>query len=770
MTLYDKDIEKYVLMLMVYKPELIPNICNECGESDFYFDINKDIFRIINRLKQNQKRVDIGEIFNEYKKEGVYIASMSEENEMFRPENWKYYAETVRHFSMARGLVELTKSVHDIDDKNIDKKLADIISGANKIAENNGGSEILSAREILGDAITRIEGNFERGGKMSGYDWGLEELNKITDGIQNEYIIIGARASVGKAQPLYSKIKTVSGWKAMGDIKIGDELASVDGAESKVIGVYPQGIKDVYEITFSDGRKARSTDEHLWEVNNCRWEKETRIVETKDIINMLKAKRNTRRINIPLSNGEFGNNTQLPVDPWFLGFYLGDGWCKGSNVMFSNNDLENIERVVEIVGKQNVVYKAGKYDYRIKKAQRDNNPSDIYLAIESVGLSKVNSFTKFIPEEYKNSSREIRMQLLSGLISSDGNVEKNGTISYSSASETLIDDIIELARSLGCIVPKHERLTFYTYKGEKKAGSKSYRINILMTNEMKHEVLYLKRQIERIREGRTRKNLLSIKEIKYIGKEESQCIMVSHPRHLYITDDYVVTHNTGLALNVARELSKNKIPTGYFSLEMSGTSLMLRIISDISSTESGKIRSGFLGKDQLNRIVNAGDMIKDFPLYVVDKSRGAFEKIMSQCRYMVRVMGIKVIFIDHASLVKHPDKRLKRYEQFSEISNDLQNLQRELNVPIILLAQLGRDTEGQMPSLADLRESGSFEQDADQVILLHRERVTDAEKTNIPTVAYVAKNRNGACGFAKLSFLPQYARFIDDVEKSKGNR
>ena len=425
MTLYDKDIEKYVLMLMVYKPELIPNICNECGESDFYFEINRDIFRIINRLKQNQKRVDIGEIFNEYKKEGIYIASLSEENEMFRPENWKYYAETVRHFSMARGLVELTKSVHDIDDKNIDKKLADIISGANKIAENNGGSEILSAREILGDAITRIEGNFQRGGKMSGYDWGLEELNRITDGIQNEYIIIGARASVGK---------------------------------------------------------------------------------------------------------------------------------------------------------------------------------------------------------------------------------------------------------------------------------------------------------------------------------------------------------TGLALNVARELSKNKIPTGYFSLEMSGTSLMLRIISDISSTESGKIRSGFLGKDQLNRIVNAGDMIKDFPLYVVDKSRGALEKIMSQCRYMVRVMGIKVIFIDHASLIKHPDKRLKRYEQFSEISNDLQNLQRELNVPIILLAQLGRDTEGQMPSLADLRESGSFEQDADQVILLHRERVTDAEKTNIPTVAYVAKNRNGACGFAKLSFLPQYARFIDDVEKTKGNR
>lgn len=425
MTLYDKDIEKYVLMLMVHKPELIPNICNEVGETDFFFDINRDIFRIINRLKQNQRRVDIGEIFNEYKKEGVYVASLSEDNEMFRPENWKYYAETVRHFSMARGLIELTKELHDVDDKNIDKKLADIISGANKIAENNGGSEILSARELLGDAIDRIGANVHRGGAMSGYDWGLSELNRITDGIQNEFIIIGARASVGK---------------------------------------------------------------------------------------------------------------------------------------------------------------------------------------------------------------------------------------------------------------------------------------------------------------------------------------------------------TGLALNIARALSNNKIPTGYFSLEMSGSSLMMRIISDMASTESGKIRSGFIAKEQLARIFSAGDKIKDFPLYVVDRSRGAHEKILSQCRYMVRVLGIKVLFIDHASLIKHPDKRLKRYEQFSEISNDLQNLQRELNVPIILLAQLGRDTEGQMPTLADLRESGSFEQDADQVILLHRERVTDAEKTNIPTVAYVAKNRNGACGYANLSFLPQYARFIDDVEKSKGNK
>jgi len=223
---------------------------------------------------------------------------------------------------------------------------------------------------------------------------------------------------------------------------------------------------------------------------------------------------------------------------------------------------------------------------------------------------------------------------------------------------------------------------------------------------------------------------------------------------------------TALAVNMAKNMAKQKIPVGYFSLEMSGESLLMRIISDASTVQARLLRNGFLSTQNTQTVCNMGMDIAEYPLYVVDRTRGELEKIVSKSRYMVRVMGIKCIFIDHASLIRHPDRHLKRYEQFSEISNELQALQRELNVPIIVLAQLGRESEGKKPSLADLRESGGFEQDADTVILMNRDRKLKDGCRMIETEIDIAKNRNGACGEIKLAFFPEYIRFRD-IEKPK---
>ena len=224
---------------------------------------------------------------------------------------------------------------------------------------------------------------------------------------------------------------------------------------------------------------------------------------------------------------------------------------------------------------------------------------------------------------------------------------------------------------------------------------------------------------------------------------------------------------TALAVNIAKNMIRKNIPVGYFSLEMSGESLMMRMLSDETSVQARVLRCGMLGGNQLTTINNTGVRMAEYPLYVMDKTRGELTKIVSKCRYMVRVMGVKCIFIDHASLIRHPDRRLKRYEQFSEISNEIQALQRELNVPIILLAQLGRESEGKSPTLADLRESGGFEQDADTVILMHRERKAPEGSNCIVTDIDVAKNRNGACGLIKMLFFPEYIRFANMERERK---
>lgn len=222
---------------------------------------------------------------------------------------------------------------------------------------------------------------------------------------------------------------------------------------------------------------------------------------------------------------------------------------------------------------------------------------------------------------------------------------------------------------------------------------------------------------------------------------------------------------TALGINLARALVRKGVKVGIFSLEMSGKALLLRMLSDICNLQAGMMKNGLFRDGGMQKINSQGLEMADWPLYLVDDTRGEFDKIIAKTRYMVRVLGVQVIIIDHASLMKFRDRRLQRYEQFSEMSNELQNLQRELGIPIVVMAQLGRDAEGKRPTIADLRESGAFEQDADQIWILHRERAQSADETSIPTELIVAKNRNGACGKVDLFFQPQFIRFVDKARE-----
>ena len=221
---------------------------------------------------------------------------------------------------------------------------------------------------------------------------------------------------------------------------------------------------------------------------------------------------------------------------------------------------------------------------------------------------------------------------------------------------------------------------------------------------------------------------------------------------------------SALAMNMARHIASKGKKVAYFSLEMSAESLTRRLISDIGGVNSRVFKSGLLTERDTQKINEANEKIHDMPLYILDKTRGRFDKIVAQCRYLVRSLGVEVIFIDHASLIKYSNTSLQRHEQYSQISNEIQSLQRELKVPIVLVAQLTRGAEGEMPKVSDLRESGAFEQDADCVILLHRSREVDKSNNSIPTLAYVAKNRNGSCGYARLLFQPFYTRFVSISE------
>ncbi|CAD7842481.1 Replicative DNA helicase (DnaB) [Olavius algarvensis spirochete endosymbiont] len=224
---------------------------------------------------------------------------------------------------------------------------------------------------------------------------------------------------------------------------------------------------------------------------------------------------------------------------------------------------------------------------------------------------------------------------------------------------------------------------------------------------------------------------------------------------------------TAFALSMATNISiRNKIPCGFFTLEMSAISLMLRIVSAESRINSNSLRTGLLKSTDFNKIVtDTAGRIYDAPLIFQDTPNIPLLDLRSLARKMVSKYSVQIIFIDYIGLVSPENTKQERHEQISQISRSLKALARELDVPIVVLSQVGRQSEGKTPSLADLRESGALEQDADVVLFLHRERSFDEDevdresKSIIKTDLIVAKQRNGPTDMVRLAFIPHYARF-----------
>ncbi len=222
---------------------------------------------------------------------------------------------------------------------------------------------------------------------------------------------------------------------------------------------------------------------------------------------------------------------------------------------------------------------------------------------------------------------------------------------------------------------------------------------------------------------------------------------------------------TALALTMAANISmgEHHIPVGFFTLEMNSMALMQRLVSSEARLNSKVIRTGLLKPSDFHNLLQAAGKIYEAPLYIDDTPSLKLLDLRALARRMVAQEKVKIIFIDYLTLITPENTIPPRHEQIAEISRSLKALARELKVPIVALSQVKRETEGKQPTLADIRESGSIEQDADVVIFIHRERKidrsADEHTTEIPTELIIAKQRNGPIGTIRLAFIPEYTKF-----------
>ena len=224
---------------------------------------------------------------------------------------------------------------------------------------------------------------------------------------------------------------------------------------------------------------------------------------------------------------------------------------------------------------------------------------------------------------------------------------------------------------------------------------------------------------------------------------------------------------TAMALSMMEHIAiDQKIPCGFFSLEMSYEMIGQRLLSQTARIPGHKIKSGMLRQDDFVKLQNAAGRCFQAPLYIVDVPNMPLLDLTAMARRLVVNQGVKIIFIDYIGLISTDNPNAQVWEQVSEISKSLKALARELGIPIVALCQVARDAEGSEPTLAQLRGSGSIEQDADVVMFLHRDRNKTADQTDPVQDAklIVAKQRNGPTGDIEILFLSGYTKFENKIK------
>lgn len=361
----------------------------------------------------------------------------------------------------------------------------------------------------------------------------------------------------GYAQPLTSQVLTTDGFKNMGDIKIGDNVISENGDKIQVDGVYPQGELDVYKVMFSDGSYVECCGSHLWAtktLNDMRYDKDFSIRNTLEIKETLKSGPNFNHRIPMLSSAVSFNEQVIPIDPYLLGALLGDGSLhETSSIKITTADEDMVRYIEKSIPKDMEVKYASKYDYRIVYNKNSGKGNPLKKAIKELGLLGSNSLNKFIPDIYKINTTDVRLEILRGLLDTDGCIfsqkDRNDRVQYYSISEQLAQDVLFIVQSLGGVGNIRKRITDkkeVKIIGEHRFYSKNdiYIVEIKLPEDI--NPFKINRKSMKYNPKKMTKNRINriVKEVIPIGKKECQCISVNSDKELYITDNFIITHNT----------------------------------------------------------------------------------------------------------------------------------------------------------------------------------------------------------------------------------
>lgn len=366
---------------------------------------------------------------------------------------------------------------------------------------------------------------------------------------------IFADCGLGKGQPVGSFLLTPKGWVKNSEIDIGNDIIASDGSPYKITGIYHKNKQPTYRIHFSDKSSFVVDLDHLHicRTNNDRqrgnpW----RVISTENLLtcgNLRYGKhQKSRNYDIPIVKDVLFDKRELPICPYSLGVFLGDGHLKNSFQITCPDD-QVVGRVLSELPDGVALHHATGYTWKLVTGLSGNKIHHFRMIFKKLGLHGKLSYDKFIPDSYLYASPEERLNLLRGLMDTDGYIDKTGTCLFYSSSEKLRDGVIHLVRSLGGIPTASSKIG-------KINGIEKRRCYIATFSLNTHNPFYLKRKAEKWNPN-PRDNGRWIDRIVYECDQETICISVDSPDNSYVTENFIVTHNTFCQLEWANHVHQH---------------------------------------------------------------------------------------------------------------------------------------------------------------------------------------------------------------------
>lgn len=738
----DKMANLSVLGLLIKEPTILENVDKyPISAEDFPDKIYSAIFLAINNLFVNgMRKIDVQDIVlyiksalpkiyeKEFEKTENGLDILNRAVQVSDIKKLDYYYNRMKKFTLLRTYDSFGVNVESLYNPNtIDFSLK---QKQEAFLEN---CNIIEIADYFDDRIEEIKSKALLSGKEKAKKAGMGIVKLIDDlqehpaigaplpfGIYNSIVngarlkkvyLCSAETGFGKAIPNSTIIPTLDGDRKVGDIVVGDYLFDRLGKPTKVLGVYPNGLKDSYEITFEDGRKARCNDEHLWsyyyDSHDCKKIRTETLREIIDRVGEDPQKNNgSYKIKIPINEAVGFLENKFEIDPYVFGLFIGDGSFReqesSKSLGFSSKDIEIVKNICEI---QNWEYKkssAYNYTYTFYKLS-EGKESKIYVSDflkNEMNLYNKYSYEKYIPTEYLHGSIEQRFSLLQGLMDTDGTVDIKGRVSFCTTSKQLVEDFIYLVRSLGFStrVAKDPREGKYT--------KECFVVHLTAPYETKLRAFKLKRKRDRIinklNDGKRRetKNSIAIVKIEKLNiQEEMTCFYVDNEEHLFLMNDFIVTHNTRNMVSSVCYLSCSEIfnlktkqwdklptrqPSLYIATEQELEEVQTMMLAFISGVNEAKILnvspSNKMTPEERARVDRAARIIEEAPLWVVELPDFSLSDIENAIKGNIRDFGIMYVALDYIHT------SLKILEEISKKTNGIRL--REDNILFMLAIKL----------------------------------------------------------------------------------